>query len=97
MSNKNLTRKELSETINNKLGYPKSSCTKLVDAFLSSMKSTLINGESIKLVHFGTFTVKDKNPRKGRNPQTGEQIIIKKRQMISFRPSKKLRQQINNS
>ena len=95
MSEKNLTRKEISEAIHNKLGYPKSSCTKLVDAFLRSMKSTLISGESIKLVHFGTFNVKDKSPRKGRNPQTGEEIIIKKRQMINFRPSKKLRQRIN--
>lgn len=95
MSGKNLTRKEIGEAIHNKLGYPKSSCTKLVDAFLTSMKSTLIEGESIKIVHFGTFNVKDKSPRKGRNPQTGEEIIIKKRQMINFRQSKKLRQQIN--
>ena len=95
MSKKNLTRKEISEAIHNKLGYPKSGCTKLVDAFLDSMKSTLIDGESIKLVHFGTFNVKDKKPRKGRNPQTGEEIIIKERQMINFRPSKKLREQIN--
>jgi len=95
MSDKNLTRKEIGEAIHNKLGYPKSSCVKLVDAFLGSMKSTLIDGESIKFVHFGTFNVKDKKPRRGRNPQTGEQIIIKKRQMINFRPSKKLRQQIN--
>jgi len=96
MSDKNLTRKEISDIVHNKLGYPKSSCTKLVDTFLRSMKSTLIDGESIKLVHFGTFNVKDKKPRKGRNPQTGEEIIIKERQMINFRPSKKLRQQINS-
>lgn len=95
MNDTNLTRKEISEAIHNKLGYPKSSCTKIVDTFLQSMKSTLIDGESIKLVHFGTFNVKDKKPRKGRNPQTGEEIIIQKRQMINFRPSKKLRQLIN--
>ncbi len=96
MSDKNLTRKEIGEAIHEKLGYPKSSCIKLVDHFLSTMKSTLIDGESIKLVHFGTFNVKDKKPRRGRNPQTGEEIIIKERQMINFRPSKKLRQQINS-
>jgi len=96
MSDKNLTRKEIGEAIHEKLGYPKSSCIKLVDELLSTMKSTLIDGESIKLVHFGTFNVKDKKPRRGRNPQTGEEIIIKERQMINFRPSKKLRQQINS-
>lgn len=96
MSNKNLTRKEISEAIHTKLGYPKSSCSKLVDSFLQTMKSTLIESESIKLVHFGTFNVKDKMPRKGRNPQTGEEITIKERQMINFRSSKKLRQQINS-
>jgi len=96
MSDKNLTRKEIGEAIHEKLGYPKSSCIKLVDELLRTMKSTLIDGESIKLVHFGTFNVKDKKPRRGRNPQTGEEIIIKERQMINFRPSKKLRQQINS-
>lgn len=96
MSDKNLTRKEIGEAIHQKLGYPKSSCIKLVDKFLSEMKSTLTSGESIKLVHFGTFNVKDKKPRRGRNPQTGEEIIIKERQMVNFRPSKKLRQQINS-
>lgn len=95
MSKRNLTRKEISKAIHDKLGYPKSSCIKMVDAFLTTMKSTLIEGEPIKLIHFGTFNVKDKRPRKGRNPQTGEEIIIKERQMINFRPSKKFRQQIN--
>jgi len=95
MTEKNLTRKEIAEAIHAQLGYSKSSCTRLVDSFLGTMKETLTNGELIKLVHFGTFNVKDKEPRKGRNPQTGEQIIISKRQMITFRPSKKFRQMLN--
>jgi integration host factor subunit alpha len=92
----NLTRKELTETLANQLGFSQSNCAEIVDSFLDNMKSSMLQGESIKLVHFGTFTVRDKSPRKGRNPRTGETITIKKRQAISFRPSKKLREQVNS-
>jgi len=94
--NNNLTRKELTETLANQLGFSQSSCALLVDSFLENMKQSMIGGESIKLVHFGTFTVRNKSPRRGRNPRTGETITIKKRQAVSFRPSKKLREQVNN-
>jgi len=67
-----------------------------VDCFLDNMKQSMMDGESIKLVHFGTFTVRNKSPRRGRNPRTGETITIKRRQAVSFRPSKKLREQVNN-
>ncbi len=92
----NLTRKELTETLANQLGYSQSNCAEIVDSFLDTMKESMLSGESIKLVHFGTFTVRDKSPRKGRNPRTGETITIKKRQAVSFRPSKKLREQVNS-
>ncbi len=91
----NLTRRELAETLANKLGYSQSNCAQIVDSFLDNMKQALLIGEPIKLVHFGTFTVRDKAPRKGRNPRTGESIIIKKRQAVSFRPSKQLRILVN--
>lgn len=95
MSNSNLTRKDLAEAIANRLGYPQSSCSEIVDNFLDTMKQALLDGESIKLIHFGTFTIRDKSPRRGRNPRTGETITIKQRQTVSFRPSKKLREQVN--
>lgn len=95
MNSSNLTRKDLAEAISNQLGYPQSSCADIVDSFLDTMKQALLGGETIKLVHFGTFSVRDKAPRRGRNPRTGESITIKKRQTVSFRPSKKLREQIN--
>lgn len=91
----NLTRRELAESLSNRLGYSQSNCALIVDSFLDKMKQTLLAGETIKLVHFGTFTVRDKAPRKGRNPRTGETITIKKRQTVSFRPSKKLRELVN--
>ena len=95
MNSSNLTRKDLAEAISNQLGYPQSSCADIVDSFLDTMKQALLDGETIKLVHFGTFSIRDKAPRRGRNPRTGESITIKKRQTVSFRPSKKLREQIN--
>lgn len=95
MNSSNLTRKDLAEAISNQLGYPQSSCADIVDSFLDTMKQALLDGETIKLVHFGTFSVRDKQPRRGRNPRTGESITIKQRQTVSFRPSKKLREQIN--
>lgn len=94
--NYNLTRKELAETLANRLGFSQSNCSQLVDCFLANLKDSMLHGESIKLVHFGTFTVRDKSPRRGRNPRTGETITIKKRQAISFRPSKKLREKVND-
>jgi len=95
-TNTNLTRKELTETLASRLGYSQSNCALIVDTFLDSLKQSMISGESIKLVHFGTFTVRNKAPRRGRNPRTGETITIKKRQAVSFRPSKQLREQVNN-
>lgn len=95
MNRGNLTRKELAEALNAQLGYSQSSCSELVDTFFDKMKDCLLSGESIKFVHFGTFNVRDKQPRRGRNPRTGESITIKERQMISFRPSKKMRETVN--
>ncbi len=95
-NNNNLTRKELTETLADKLGFSQSSCSLIVDTFLDGMKQTMVGGQSIKLVHFGTFTVRNKSPRRGRNPRTGDTITIKKRQAISFRPSKKLRDLVNS-
>ena len=92
----NLTRKELTETLAERLGFSQSSCSQIFDSFLDNMKPSMVDGQSIKLVHFGTFTVRNKSPRRGRNPRTGDTITIKKRQAISFRPSKKLREQINS-
>lgn len=94
--NGNVTRRELAESLAGKLGFPQSSCSQIVDSLLDQMKQTMLSGESIKLVHFGTFTVRNKSPRRGRNPRTGETITIKKRQAVSFRPSKKLREQVNS-
>lgn len=95
MNHTNLTRKELAEAIADRLGFSQSSCSQIVDSFLSVMKQQLLSGGSIKLVHYGTFSLRNKSPRNGRNPRTGDAITIRERQTVSFRPSKQLREQIN--
>jgi integration host factor subunit alpha len=91
----NVTRKELSLSINEKLGISQRNAAKMVDTIFAAMKDTLVNGESLKLVQFGTLTVRGKSPRRGRNPRTGEAMTIAKRKMVTFRPSKRLRELLN--
>jgi integration host factor subunit alpha len=91
----NITRKDLSRAINEKLGFSQRGASDLVDEFFDCMKAALLSEESIKLVQFGSFNVMRKDPRTGRNPRTGEAMEIAKRSMITFRPSKVLRSKIN--
>jgi integration host factor subunit alpha len=91
----NLTRKELAQTINGKLGISQRSAGELVDLVFSTLKQALLAEESVKLVQFGTFSVRKKAPRMGRNPRTGEAMEIAKRCMVSFKASKRMRHKIN--
>ena len=96
MKRSNITRKDLAKAINEKLGFSQRSAEEIIDTFFATMKSTLIKGESIKLVHFGTLSVRKKTPRKGRNPRTGDAMEICSRSMVTFKPSKGLRTKINS-
>lgn len=95
MDNSNLTRKDLAKSINEKLGFSKQSAGELVDIVFDTMKEGLLRQESIKLVQFGTFNIRKKNARVGRNPRTGDTMEICRRSMVSFKPSKGLRERIN--
>jgi integration host factor subunit alpha len=96
MKRSNITRKDLARAINEKLGFSQRSAEEIIDKVFSTMKSTLINGESIKLVHFGTLGVRNKSPRRGRNPRTGEAMEISRRSMVTLKNSKGLRMKINS-
>jgi integration host factor subunit alpha len=96
MEKKNVTRKELAVAINETLGVSQRNSAEIVDTIFATMKKNLVAGESIKLVQFGTLMVRDKSPRRGRNPRTGQTMVISKRKMISFRPSKRLRERLND-
>jgi len=95
MMSSNVTRKELAVAVNEQLGISQRNSSDIVDTVFAVLKDSLVDGESVKLVQFGTLTVRDKSPRRGRNPRTGEAMTITKRQMISFRPSKQLRDRLN--
>ncbi len=75
----------------------KTQATESVEAFLRISKNTLINGSDLLLSGFGKFNVKDKNSRRGRNPQTGDELTLDARRVITFKPSGILRDKINNS
>ena len=92
----NLTRRDLTQAINDQLGFPRNSAGELVDEVFTCLKQTLLKKEKIKLVQFGTFTVRQKSARIGRNPRTGETMEITKRCMVSFKASKQLRERIND-
>jgi len=95
MKRSNLTRKDLAKAINEKMGFSQRSAEELVNTMFTSMKESLIAGEGLKLVNFGTLTVRKKEHRIGRNPRTGEAIDISKRKMVSFKASRALRERIN--
>ena len=73
----------------------RSQATDAVEAFLRLSKDTLINGSDLLLSGFGKFNVRDKNPRRGRNPQTGEDLELAARRVVTFHPSGILRDKIN--
>lgn len=75
----------------------KTQATESIEAFLRISKNTLINGSDLLLSGFGKFNVKDKNSRRGRNPQTGDELTLEARRVITFKPSGILRDKINNS
>ena len=92
----NITREEISEFINEEFGLSKKDCSDLVNHLLEDIISGLISNNSVKIHNFGTFKIKKKNERIGRNPKTKEDVIISSRNVISFTPSKKVLKLINN-
>ena len=95
MNDNNMTRKDLARVIHEKIGFSQRGAGELVDTVFACMRKSLLEKESIKLVQFGTFKVKAKAPRMGRNPRTGEAMEICERSMVSFKSSKKLKERIN--
>lgn len=92
---KTLTKLDLVENVYEKIGFSKKEAAELVEAVFDIMKEKLVEGEKIKISGFGNFSVNTKKPRKGRNPQTGEQITISGRRVLSFKASQILKESIN--
>ena len=91
-----MTKVDLTEAIQDAADMTKRDALDALEGLIDIIKATLETGESLKITNFGTFEVKQKNERVGRNPQTGESIVIAPRQIVTFNPSKLLRQGLND-
>ena len=91
----NLTKKDLVNSVYMQLGFSKQISENLIDDFLSTIASNIKNEKKLKLSKFGTFTVRQKNSRIGRNPKTKETKLISSRDVVLFKPSKEFKEFIN--
>ena len=92
-----MTKADIVQAVYTKLGgFSKKEAADLVDQVFDSMKETLGRGEKIKISGFGNFVVRDKNARAGRNPQTGQEITISARRVLTFKPSQVLKNVLND-
>lgn len=90
-----MTKADIVEKIYEKVGFSKKESAELVETVFDIMKGTLESGDKIKIAGFGNFVVKDKANRRGRNPQTGDEIIISARKILTFKPSQVLKAALN--
>ena len=91
-----MTKAEIVDAVHEKLiGYSKKEAAAVVELVFETMKDTLASGEKIKVSGFGNFVVKHKGARTGRNPQTGQEITISARRVLTFRPSQVLKSALN--
>lgn len=90
-----VTKADIVDRVYNKIGFSKKEASELVELVFNTLKDVLHDGEKIKISGFGNFVVRGKHERVGRNPQTGEQIKISARRVLTFRPSQVLKAMLN--
>lgn len=90
-----ITKVEMVNSIADQMGYPKNHSSEIVEILLELMKSSLESGDDILISGFGKFQVKEKKERKGRNPATGNDMMLEPRKVVTFRCSGNLRKKIN--
>ena len=90
-----LTKNHIIDSIQDSLGYPRNKSVELTETLLEIIKKNLENGEDIMISGFGKFCVKEKKQRRGRNPATGEDMMLAPRKVVTFTCSGKLREKIN--
>ena len=94
MSEKTLTRMDLSEAVFREVGLSRNESADLVESVLNHVSDALVRGEQVKLSSFGTFSVRDKNARVGRNPKTGQEAPIPPRRVLTFRASHLMKERV---
>ena len=92
---KTITRADVAETIYEEIGLSRKDSNDILDMILDEIVKELSNGNDVKLSSFGTFSLRQKKERSGRNPKTGVEAIISPRKVISFKPSQTMRKTIN--
>ena len=92
-----LTRADLAETINHKMGLSRAESLEIVESILAKMCEAMSDGENVKISGFGSFVLRDKKERIGRNPKTGVEVPITPRRVMTFRASQKLKDKIANA
>ena len=92
-----LTKNKLVTRLQTQTGMSKQESGQIVESLFKVMKGTLANGEDLLISGFGTFLIRQKNERRGRNPQTKEALMLKARKVLVFKTSKVLRSRINES
>ena len=90
-----MTKADIVEKVYEKIGFSKKEASELVELVFSQLKDVLRNGDKVKISGFGNFIVREKKSRVGRNPQTGDQITISARRVLTFRPSQVLKAMLN--
>ena len=94
MGDTTLTRMDLSEAVFREVGLSRNESADLVESVLQHMSDALVAGEQVKVSSFGTFSVRDKAARVGRNPKTGEEVPIQPRRVLTFRPSHLMKERV---
>mgnify|MGYP000691634751 FL=1 len=89
-----LTRADLAETLNRQIGLSRADAAAMIESILNHMTEALIDGENVKISGFGTFVLRDKGQRIGRNPKTGVEVPITPRRVLTFRASQGMRQKV---
>ncbi len=91
-----MTKVDIIDSIYEKLGIPKKDCIRIVESVFEIIKNDLDKGNDVMISGFGKWTVKAKKKRKGRNPQTGKELMIDARKVVTFRPSQVLKGTVND-
>jgi integration host factor subunit alpha len=96
-SDETLTRADIAELLNKQVGLSRAESAELVEQVLGLVTEALETGENVKISGFGTFVLRDKNQRVGRNPKTGIEVPITPRRVLTFRPSQSLRDRVSGN
>lgn len=95
MSTQTVTRADLAEAVYREIGLSRTESAALVESVIDNIIDALLRGESVKLAGFGTFSLRDKAERMGRNPKTGKAVPITSRRVLSFKPSQVVRERVD--